>query len=208
MDARKTLGASPVRQGQAPQEVLSASGDFPPLSAEQVYHDYASRVHALARRMVASDIDAEDVTQDVLLQVVRKLPTFRGESAFPTWLHRVTVNAALSHRRRQAVRQEHGLLTSLDAHGEDEPICRFAPQRTLPPEDQVVSHETRQILEAAIEALPPAYRDVLVRADVDGLSNADVAEQLGLSLPAVKSRLHRARAMLREALAPRVDAIA
>src|SRR5439155_24444809 len=86
----------------------------PPLSAEQVYHDYAPRVYNMARRMVSNDIDAEDVTQDVLLQVVRKLPSFRGESAFPTWLHRVTINAALSHRRRQAVRQEHGMRNSLD----------------------------------------------------------------------------------------------
>jgi RNA polymerase sigma-70 factor (ECF subfamily) len=158
--------------------------------------------------MVTSDIDAEDVTQDVLLQVVRKLPTFRGESAFPTWLHRVTVNAALSHRRRQAVRQEHGLATSLDAYGEDEPLPAAGPRRTPAPDDQVVNHETRQIIQEAIESLPDAYREVLLLADVEGLPNADVAEKLGLSLPAVKSRLHRARAMLRDALAPHVDAIA
>src|SRR5258706_2160519 len=87
----------------------AAEDDFHPipLSAEQVYHDYAPRVYHVARRLVSSDVDAEDVTQDVLLQVVRKLPTFRGESAFPTWLHRITVNAALSHRRRRAVREEH-----------------------------------------------------------------------------------------------------
>src|SRR6201997_2727930 len=130
----------------------SATGQGSPaaLTPDLVFRDYAPRVYNLARRMLSNDADAEDVTQDVLLQVVRKLPTFRGESAFPTWLHRVTVNAALSHRRRQAVRQEHGLLTSLAAHGEDEPISRFAPQRTPPPDDQVVNHETRQILEAAI----------------------------------------------------------
>src|SRR4051794_37144866 len=74
---------------------------------EQVYRTYAPRVYHLARRMVRNDVDAEDVTQDVLLQVVRKLPSFRGESAFPTWLHRITVNAALSHRRKQAVVARH-----------------------------------------------------------------------------------------------------
>src|SRR5471030_2895819 len=94
---RTRPGAEP-----GPQENLSPF----PLSAEQVFHDYAPRVYNMARRMVRSDADAEDVTQDVLLQVVRKLPTFRGESAFPTWLHRVTVNAALSHRRKRAVREE------------------------------------------------------------------------------------------------------
>src|SRR5437588_11761007 len=79
----------------------------PALTAEQVFHNYAPRVYHLARRMLGNNADAEDVTQDVLLQVVRKLDTFRGESAFPTWLHRVTVNAALAHRRKRAGRQEH-----------------------------------------------------------------------------------------------------
>src|SRR3954447_2159368 len=115
MDANKKPGAG---QGPAPEEDLCTA----PLSAEQVFYDYAPRVYNMARRMVSTDVDAEDVTQDVLLQVVRKLPTFRGDAAFPTWLHRVTVNAALSHRRRQAVRQEHGLTNSLEAYGEDEPF--------------------------------------------------------------------------------------
>jgi len=205
MDARKALNTVPARQAtvsadtHSPQTVTDA-----PLSVEQVYHDYAPRVYNMARRMVASDIDAEDVTQDVLLQVVRKLPTFRGESAFPTWLHRVTVNAALSHRRRQAVRQEHGLRNSLDAFGENQPVSEASARRMLPPEDQLAEHELKQLIDQAIESLPDAYREVFVLADVEGLPNAEIAEQLGMSLPAVKSRLHRARAMLRDALAPHV----
>src|ERR1700674_3163758 len=78
-----------------------------PLTVEEVFRDYAPRIYNLARRMLGNDADAEDVTQDVLLQVVRKLDTFRGESAFPTWLHRVTVNAALAHRRKRAQVQKH-----------------------------------------------------------------------------------------------------
>jgi RNA polymerase sigma-70 factor (ECF subfamily) len=156
----------------------------------------------MARRMVASDSDAEDVTQDVLLQVVRKLPSFRGDSAFPTWLHRVTVNAALSHRRRQAVRQEHGLSKSLDAFGADEPRPAPGPPRIPGPEAQMLGHEMRELIERAIDALPSTYRDVFVLADVEGLANADIAAHLGLSLAAVKSRLHRARLLLRDALAP------
>src|SRR5437016_6143383 len=85
-----------------------------PHSAEEVFHEYAPRVYNLARRMLSSDADAEDVTQDVLLQVVRKLPSFRGESAFPTWLHRVTVNAALAHRRKRASHNEHREKAPLD----------------------------------------------------------------------------------------------
>src|SRR5687768_6158137 len=75
------------------------------LTAEQVFHAYGPRVHHVARKMLRSDNDAEDVTQDVLLQVVRKLRSFRGDSAFPTWLHRVTVNAALAHRRKRATEE-------------------------------------------------------------------------------------------------------
>src|SRR4051794_26641269 len=91
----------------------------PPLTAERVFREYAPRVYNLARRMLGNDADAEDVTQDVLLQVVRKLDTFRGESAFPTWLHRVTVNAALAHRRKRANRQAHQTSESLDKYLDD-----------------------------------------------------------------------------------------
>src|SRR5262249_46259808 len=140
-------------------------------------------------------------TQEVLLQVVRKLHSFRSESAFPTWLHRVTVNAALSHRRRQAVRQEHGLRLALEARGGDDST---GPRAALPPDDPIADHELRQLIHGAIDRLPAVYRQVFVLADVEGLANAEVAERVGLSLPAVKSRLHRARAMLRTALAPHV----
>jgi RNA polymerase sigma-70 factor (ECF subfamily) len=199
MDARTILGTLPRRRGRVPQE---EHADFSaPLSAEQVYRDYAPRVYSMARRMVANETDAEDVTQDVLLQVVRKLPSFRGDSAFPTWLHRVTVNAALSHRRRQAVRQEHGLTRSLDAFGEDEPAGATA-RRELPPDDQALTDETRRIIERAVTSLPAMYREVFVLSDVEGLPNAEIAERMGMSLAAVKSRLHRARAMLRDALTP------
>src|SRR5438874_10397920 len=94
----------------------SATGQGSPaaLTPDQVFRDYAPRVYNLARRMLGNDADAEDVTQEVLLQVVRKLDTFRGESAFPTWLHRVTVNAALAHRRKRAARDEHEAPDPLD----------------------------------------------------------------------------------------------
>src|SRR4249919_4375571 len=84
------------------------------LTPEQVFRDHAPRVYNLARRMLGNDADAEDVTQDVLLQVVRKLDTFRGDAALPTWLHRVTVNAALAHRRKRARRDDGRVSDPLD----------------------------------------------------------------------------------------------
>src|SRR6516165_3330582 len=95
-----------------PAEPPGAAGGGP--TPELIFREYAPRIYNLARRMLGSDSDAEDVTQDVLLQVIRKLDTFRGESAFPTWLHRVTVNAALAHRRKRATRQQRHTHDPLD----------------------------------------------------------------------------------------------
>src|SRR5713226_6452317 len=103
MDTHHPTDASEPGRGGLPQRPENATE----LTPERVFRDYAPRVYNLARRMLGNDADAEDVTQDVLLQVVRRLDTFRGESAFPTWLHRVTVNAALAHRKKRARRAEH-----------------------------------------------------------------------------------------------------
>src|SRR3954463_16522589 len=91
------------------------------VTPEQVFREYAPRIYHLARRMLGSDADAEDVTQDVLLQVVRKLDTFRGDAALTTWLHKVTVNAALAHRRKRGNRQAHHTGEPLDAVLDDGP---------------------------------------------------------------------------------------
>jgi RNA polymerase sigma-70 factor (ECF subfamily) len=180
----------------------------PPQSPEQVFQDYAPRIYHLARRMLGSDADAEDVTQDVLLQVVRKLDTFRGESAFPTWLHRITVNAALAHRRKRALRLRYQVSDPLERFLENG--RHHAPIRpwSVEPSQRAMDQETHQLIERAITALPEIYRDVYVLADVEGLPNAEIGEMLGLSLPAVKSRLHRARLLMRDALAPHFEEVA
>lgn len=171
------------------------------LTPERVFTEYAPRVYNLARRMLGNDADAEDVTQEVLLQVVRKIDTFRGESAFPTWLHKVTVNAALNHRRKRAAREEHQAADPLEKfldnghhHG---PVNRWE----LGPEQQLLDRETQKLVEDAIARLPAIYRDVYVLADVEGLPNAEIATLLDLGVAAVKSRLHRARLLMRDALA-------
>jgi RNA polymerase sigma-70 factor (ECF subfamily) len=196
-----------IRQGAGnlptPQETYSE----PTLSVEQVYHAYAPRVYSTVRRMVGNALDAEDVTQDVLLQVVRKLPSFRGESAFPTWLHRLTINAALSHRRKQAVREERRVRDPLEFLLEGEGCAGLLRHSALRPEAPLLTSETRHLIERAIARLPETYRTVFVLADVEEMPNAAVAATLGLSLPAIKSRLHRARQLLRDALAPHFDEV-
>jgi RNA polymerase sigma-70 factor (ECF subfamily) len=181
--------------------------DKPRLTPEQVFNEYAPRVYNLARRMLGNDADAEDVTQDVLLQVVRKLDTFRGEADIATWLHRVTVNAALAHRTRRARREEREVRDPLDQFLDDGhhrgPLRPWA----VSPEQLALDQERQRLIEDAIAQLPELYRDVYVLADVEGLNNPEIADLLGLSVPAVKSRLHRARLLMRHALAPHFEEV-
>jgi RNA polymerase sigma-70 factor (ECF subfamily) len=155
--------------------------------------------------MLGNDADAEDVTQDVLLQVVRKLDTFRGESAFPTWLHRVTVNAALAHRRKRAHREQHYDSEPLDVIFRDGHHAGPVKPWSVAPDQPMLDAEQQRLIENAVADLPEAYRDVYVLADVEQAPNSEIAEMLNLSVPAVKSRLHRARVMMRNALSPHFE---
>ena len=166
------------------------------LAVALVYEQFATRIYTVAFRMLGSVADAEDVTQEVLLQVVRKLDTFRGESSLLTWLYRVTVNAVLALRRKRASCREWQI-----ADADARPVAGYSSP-TPSPEALVLGGELRERLDRAIRRLPELYRDVFVLADVEQLSNIEIGRLLGLSLPAVKSRLHRARLLLREALQP------
>jgi RNA polymerase sigma-70 factor (ECF subfamily) len=196
------IACQPGQGGRAPADSTNSPRPPSAWTAERVFRELAPRVYSLARRMLSNDADAEDVTQDVLLQVVCKLDTFRGEAELPTWLHRVTVNAALAHRRRQARRPEQHLDVCLDC------IATHGGSDGWVPDRKALDRELRQHLERAIARLPEMYRDVFVLADVEGLPNAEVGRLLGLGLAAVKSRLHRARLMVRDALAPYVGRVA
>ena len=170
----------------------------PPLTVESIYRDYATRVYSIAWRMLGNDTDAEDVTQEVLLQVIRRLDTFRGDSHISTWLHRVTVNAVLVLRRKRAAAREWQFPYDGGEVGQASTGRRGRPVAT--PDAVALDGERRRLVEAAIAGLPEAYRDPFVLSDVERLSNSEVAVALGLSVPAVKSRIHRARLMLRDSL--------
>jgi RNA polymerase sigma-70 factor (ECF subfamily) len=177
----------------------------PRLTAEAVFHRYSRWIYNLARRMLSNEADVEDITQTVLLKVVRKLDTFRGESDLATWLHRVTVNAALTYRRKQALQLAHEVSTSL-RHLEDRgrPVSPVSPWGAEP-DRQLLGREMKERIEEAVRGLPEMYRAPLVLSDIEGMPNAAIGERLGLSLPAVKSRLHRARLLLRDALRPHCE---
>jgi RNA polymerase sigma-70 factor (ECF subfamily) len=178
-----------------------------PMTPEQVFLEYGPRVYNLARRMMGNDADAEDVTQDVLLQVVRKLDTFRGEANLTTWLHRVTVNAALAHRRKRSRREEHEQHDPLQLFEKDGHHSHAVRPWSVAPDDVLADRERTALIEDSIAQLPEMYRDVYVLADVEGLPNAEIGDMLGLGLSAVKSRLHRARLLMRNALAPHFEEV-
>jgi len=170
---------------RTPQRMLAASW--------QQRVDALSRAHY--RRFDESTATRLDQSATWLLD------TYRGESALTTWLNRVTVNAALLHRRKQSRRRERQVHTRLDILPEHERACAAVSPRTAP-DQQVMDQEMQELIERAIAGLPDIYRDVYVLADVEELPNASIGEMLNLEVPAVKSRLHRARLMMREVLIP------
>jgi RNA polymerase sigma-70 factor (ECF subfamily) len=172
-----------------------------PEAAEQLVERYADRVYRLAVRITGSNEDAEEAAQDALWTAARKIQTFKGDSAFGSWLYRIAANAAYQKlRTRKAKAREVALddvLPSLDDDGRHfEPMDDWSNRV----DQKALQGELRSILEDAIDALPPDYRTALVLHDVEGLSNPDIAEALGISLPAVKSRVHRSRLFVRKRL--------
>ena len=165
---------------------------------------YAPRLYRLAHGITRNAADAEEVVQDVFLTLFRKIDTFEERAALGSWLYRVATNAALIKRRGRRPDREISLDTQLpsflpDGHRAGEPTYVNADWSQTP-EAELLSQETRSILSRAIDGLPDQYRAVLVLRDVEGLSNEEVAEVVGDTVAAVKSRLHRARMVLREEL--------
>lgn len=166
-------------------------------SFEELVNRYAPKVLNLALRVTRSQEDSEEVAQDVFVTVFRKLKSFEKKSAFSSWLYRVTLNTAFmkirSRNRRKAISLE-----DLD------PLVQqnWAGDRSDTTNVDFISsrHEMQSRMQAAVDELPEDYRAIFILRDVDGLSNQMVGEILGLTVPAVKSRLHRSRVMLRERL--------
>jgi RNA polymerase sigma-70 factor (ECF subfamily) len=173
-----------------------------PEAPEQLVETYGNRVYRLALRITGSNEDAEEVAQDALWTAARKISTFKGEAAFGSWLYRIAANAAYQKlRARKAKAHEIALddvLPAFDDAGRHfEPMADWSERV----DEQALQGELRRVLGAAIDELPPDYRTALVMHDVEGLSNPDIAEALGISLPAVKSRVHRSRLFVRKQLA-------
>ena len=179
------------------------TGDF--AAFEALVERYEDKVYRLAFRFVRNETEAREIVQETLLSVWRKLDGFKGDSQFSSWLYRVTANAALmrlrSQRRHPEVSTEDlepGFLdTRAAAYGQVAPASENWARR---PDEELQSEELRQQLQKAIDTLPEIYRTVFLIRDVEEFSTEETAEMLGISVPTVKTRLHRARLALREVI--------
>lgn len=168
---------------------------------EPLVRRHERRVFRVALAVIGNTEDAEEAMQDTFLKAFRHLNQFRKEARFSTWLTRIAVNEALGRRR---ARNKYVPLTAAETVEEQVTPKRFEPWKSNP-EELYGKQEIHRIVENGIQSLPEIYREAFVLRDVEGLSAEEAAEVLGTTIPAVKSRLLRARLMLRETLAEKFE---
>lgn len=172
-------------------------------SADRLIEEYQGRIYSFASRMCRSAEDARDVLQETFLAAFRGLQDFRGEAKMSTWLFRIAANACRKMRRRRTYEPAR-LLSIEDVLPAPGGQILDVADAAEGPEAATLRHELQAALEASIAELPPPYRAVLILRDIEGLSTEEVAEVLALSVPNVKSRLHRARLFVRNAMIRRL----
>lgn len=188
-------GLCQAARHMAEPDLIARARDGDERAFEELVRRHADHLHAVVSRLVDNSQEAEEVTQETFVRAWRALGSFKGDSQFFTWLYRIGVNEA--HRRSE--RSHRGVLRgirSLDMEPIDPPDLTEAPHRRAEQAD------LRRALEEAVRRLPHAYRAPLILRDVEGLSTAEAAEIVGVGQAAFKSRLHRARLAVKEAVGP------
>jgi RNA polymerase sigma-70 factor, ECF subfamily len=181
------------------REILARAQAGDHAAFAQLYALHKRRVYSLCLRMLGNVAEAEDLTQESFLQLHRKIATFRGDSAFSTWLHRLTINVVLMHLRRKGLN-----LISLDEALDPSPD--HGPARSFgAPDMRLTGSIDRMTLEKAVEGLPAGYRLIFVLHDIEGYEHNEIATLLDCSIGNSKSQLHKARMKLREALRAPAD---
>ena len=184
----------PVVQGFTEAEAIERAKAGDAVAFEALYAMHKRRVYSLCLRMVSNTAEAEDLAQEAFLQLFRKIATFRGESAFSTWLHRLSVNVVLMHLRKKGLNE-----VSLDELME--PQQEDGPKKDVGAKDNVLAGSIDRVnLERCIESLPPGYRIIFVLHDIEGYEHNEIAEMMGCSIGNSKSQLHKARMKLRDLL--------
>ena len=185
-EAVENLSVSDATDFQLAQR--ASGGDM--AAFEEIYQRHHRRVYSICLRMLQNAHEAEDLTQDVFIQLYRKIGSFRGDSAFTTWLHRMTVNQVLMHFRKRTVKFEK---TTEEGETPDQVVAGTSNPNKMPIVDKIA-------LENAIDQLPAGYKNVFVLHDVEGFEHEEVAKILGCSVGTSKSQLHKARLKLQKLL--------
>jgi RNA polymerase sigma-70 factor (ECF subfamily) len=184
---------TPATKAAADSQLIARAQQGDEEAFAALFEAHKRRVYSLCLRMTGNTAEAEDLAQEAFLQLFRKISTFRGESAFSTWLHRLAVNVVLMHLRKKGLQQ-----ISLDEtdNSQDEPV-----KRDYGSDDRRLTGSVDRIgLQNAIADLPPGYRTVFVLHDVEGYEHNEIAEIMKCSVGNSKSQLHKARMKLRERL--------
>jgi RNA polymerase sigma-70 factor, ECF subfamily len=175
-------------------------------AVRQLAELYGPRIHQLALRHMKNREDAEEVTQDVLMKVYRKIGAFRGDSALSSWIYRITFNTAMSrlraHRGDRAAEQERDrALAALESSDEGTARTSADPADwSHMPDEELLRFELRRAVEAAVRELPEIYREPVILRDFEGLTTEEASTRLKVKDQTLKSRLHRGRLLLRERL--------
>ena len=194
------LGPGPAVSYLDDNVLLAELGKGSPEAVEALFDRFHGKIYGLAMSILKNESDAEEATQDVFMTVVRKAFTFKGDSALYSWIYRICVNACLmrlrTKKRTDTVSIEEFLPVFTDEGMHANPVGDWSKEV----ERKMLDKELGEVIRKLTEKLSEKYRVVFVLSDVEGLSNEETAQILGLTVPAVKSRLHRARLYLRERL--------
>jgi RNA polymerase sigma-70 factor (ECF subfamily) len=180
--------AEPVPLSDHALAIAAGKGDLE--AFETLYARHNRRVYSLCMRMTQNAAEAEDLAQESFIQLFRKIGSFRGESAFTTWLHRLTVNQVLMHFRKRSVKLER---TTEEGETPIQVVRGTENPNSMPVMDRIA-------LDNALKQLPPGYRSVFVLHDVEGHEHEEIAKMLGVAVGTSKSQLHKARMKLRRIL--------
>jgi RNA polymerase sigma-70 factor, ECF subfamily len=198
MSAAGTANLTEPRQNQPAEaseaEAIEGAKQGDAEAFRVLYDRHKRRVYSLCLRMTANTAEAEDLAQEAFLQLYRKIGTFRGESAFSTWLHRLAVNVVLMHLRKKSLP-----VTSLEEATQS--TEEDSPKKDFGAEDiSLAGSLDRLQLQRAVDDLPPGYRTIFVLHDVEGYEHNEIANLVGCSVGNSKSQLHKARLKLRDLL--------
>ena len=175
---------------QSDLALATAAGEGDMGAFEQLYQRHNRRVYSLCLRMTQNQAEAEDLAQEAFIQLFRKIGSFRGDSAFTTWLHRLTVNQCLMHFRKKSVKLEK---TTEEGDTPTQVVRGTENPNSMPIVDRIA-------LDSALNQLPPGYRAVFLLHDVEGHEHEEIAKILGVAVGTSKSQLHKARMKLRRIL--------